>query len=1299
MGSDGTSESMPWLVDLVASSSGSFEMLPRQCLCEFLLHESLDRNESETGDKVEKAKYKLKQKIQVELLQYVKTLLFDSSADSKPSVEIIEYFLQRLYCKQASSRVLAAKSLQMVLCHSSEMEDDVETDLTMDHDDKEILFGWVSQLTLLPHFKDIKRTTGECLRQACTVENNPVAVGAYIKFLSCYHPADTLQDLSDLSLDVANVLVNRTTLINTLMPLTSNNPAIDYSVQNAFIRIFISYLPRALKIDKEAFSWSISQDQILVQWSNGYTATMHIFVAHAMVVLLSYGPPADNPKYFESLLEYWFPSEGDPPQAFLVDTSELALLLPDWLKLRMLSSKVVRLVDAALKDLEPNQLVLFVQSFGIPVETVSKLLSALDTVAQIDSKSIKQAVVDKPYMCQLVDVQQQRGAVSGNKFVSILSEYKEADESEVEIKPEIMDSSISQSTKLRDKPLEGSIISNIFKLFNPSNSSDSQRAIFDSFMKKIGSISIKKQTNSFIPEIQLQMTEALLSSNGKNLIIGLHKYLCYSCALFSVIYRCQSDEARMTLYLPLIETIINQSFNCKSPLLNLLSKHSANLLVTAEVMRLKSANTDKDARLDIKAKGFWRRGQTAFFDVRVTHVNSQTNANKDTKVVFKEHEQSKKREYLERVLEIEHASFTPLVFGTNGGVKVKLDQTEEEKLKMLKGNWNEKNTSELVTRLISLLKDSIENCNDSHRGQLGMFADWLKLIEPEIVKSCPDLEKDLLFSQFTSKSNDLSLSSRRQYLLALVIHHTNWSTIYRTINLCLNVRSSSKLNPSSVLDFLWAFVDIPRLWQGQNKNKSKHSDSSNVLALTVPQLLCVMDYVVREASPVSLKHLEQNFEENARIISLRLPLLLHCLNNQPDLVTAAVNYMMTVISGEDKMKSNVARNILIRLYTKLPHIIFKTKHEKIKFNLDDISITEAGVSSLDVFSHNVLSALASIGPDQKGKQRLHDLEMECRKMTASHPLLVLRQLPMIAASLHGRVNFEFSVFTSRNHLAYFTIIMGLLELMKPYIFHQRFQSSLQNIFAVYFEFIQAFSIKNKLAVPLTQRIIKFLSDYINSNCTKDCQIASKYSTVLEALAKKYPDLPYLQSVMRNKEIIPLESRMSIENNSLATVSTGRSGSKSNVEYSANYTRAQLSPILTQLSSKCSNDILSALYDLSNIAQRNPAVIKPAFDELKKLLFTSNIRCREVTYELVLIHLKNDPNCSSEFLPVYLSCLDSEDADVMLTALEHSAEVVILSQEYAKELLDRIFSLGISYGIDIKPYFVDILLLLKMQNGI
>lgn len=38
----GTSQSMPWLAELVESSEGSLDVLPVQCLCEFLLHEPTD---------------------------------------------------------------------------------------------------------------------------------------------------------------------------------------------------------------------------------------------------------------------------------------------------------------------------------------------------------------------------------------------------------------------------------------------------------------------------------------------------------------------------------------------------------------------------------------------------------------------------------------------------------------------------------------------------------------------------------------------------------------------------------------------------------------------------------------------------------------------------------------------------------------------------------------------------------------------------------------------------------------------------------------------------------------------------------------------------------------------------------------------------------------------------------------------------------------------------------------------------------------------------------------------------------
>ena len=72
-----------------------------------------------------------------------------------------------------------------------------------------------------------------------------------------------------------------------------------------------------------------------------------------------------------------------------------------------------------------------------------------------------------------------------------------------------------------------------------------------------------------------------------------------------------------------------------------------------EQLDLRSANSSPEARLDIKAGSFWYRGVNTFFDVRVTHINSTSNQNKETSRIFKDHENGKKRAYLQRVLEIE----------------------------------------------------------------------------------------------------------------------------------------------------------------------------------------------------------------------------------------------------------------------------------------------------------------------------------------------------------------------------------------------------------------------------------------------------------------------------------------------------------------------------------------------------------------------------------------------------------------------------------------------------------------------
>ena len=60
----------------------------------------------------------------------------------------------------------------------------------------------------------------------------------------------------------------------------------------------------------------------------------------------------------------------------------------------------------------------------------------------------------------------------------------------------------------------------------------------------------------------------------------------------------------------------------------------------------------------MKRGDFWSQGVTAFFDVRVTHVNSKCNQGKATSTIFKEQEEEKKRKYQQRVLDIEMGSFT-----------------------------------------------------------------------------------------------------------------------------------------------------------------------------------------------------------------------------------------------------------------------------------------------------------------------------------------------------------------------------------------------------------------------------------------------------------------------------------------------------------------------------------------------------------------------------------------------------------------------------------------------------------------
>ena len=85
-----------------------------------------------------------------------------------------------------------------------------------------------------------------------------------------------------------------------------------------------------------------------------------------------------------------------------------------------------------------------------------------------------------------------------------------------------------------------------------------------------------------------------------------------------------------------------------------------------ESLHGRTANRAGEARLDIRALGFWTRQQDAYFDVRVTHPKASLLSCQELRRQLEQNEQEKKRRYGQRVTEIERGSFTPLVFATNG---------------------------------------------------------------------------------------------------------------------------------------------------------------------------------------------------------------------------------------------------------------------------------------------------------------------------------------------------------------------------------------------------------------------------------------------------------------------------------------------------------------------------------------------------------------------------------------------------------------------------------------------------------
>ena len=103
-----------------------------------------------------------------------------------------------------------------------------------------------------------------------------------------------------------------------------------------------------------------------------------------------------------------------------------------------------------------------------------------------------------------------------------------------------------------------------------------------------------------------------------------------------------------------------------------------------------SANFRDGACLDVAMNGLWGgRYEKTYLDIRVFNPFAPSNRHSNQSTSYRKHENEKKREYEQRILNIEHATFSPIVMSCTGGLGRIATSTYKCLASLLAEKWNQ----------------------------------------------------------------------------------------------------------------------------------------------------------------------------------------------------------------------------------------------------------------------------------------------------------------------------------------------------------------------------------------------------------------------------------------------------------------------------------------------------------------------------------------------------------------------------------------------------------------------------------
>jgi integrator complex subunit 1 len=766
----GTSQSMIWLSELVESSQESVEALPVPCLCEFLLANQNQEKEQDGGEDhqdqlghLEKYKKKRTTKVKLserlaQLVQRLRDLVEGVSATPQSSWSVLHYFIDKLSSESTRRQQAALKCLETVLVK----EPDPLNGLTW----------FVPSIQQLKHLDKLKNDICKAFIKSCAaVMDVPLSRSLLVAIAQHTTEESALENLEELS----SVLHQRLPMVQRALSASRDKVGSGPCAQeviNALLFMMANALPVAMVIGLQVEEDSPIPENHIALFRDGdmtgriVTASL---VKFCIQILLSIDPSklgAPQKGQCERAMSFLFP-ENHPLRA-LGPSAQPIPLIDSSLRLSILQCSNASLVQQALLDSSTMDLVVTMETFGVPKSTIKLILENLDEAAVVSPASVEKCVLDPGGLSRAVELQIKRcGSSHGATFLKYLTQMAARERSKV--KTEIPADRLENRIASEDMDQSSTPVDVIPSLEIVNFSLSAFEECLQLFIQR-DSLSQTKLLN-----LLNQRSREYFSNAIDNLLKALRLVLSnlQSVPMFCnnplslFLLRNLSDIARESkmkseLLVPILQNIHSYSSEKGLSSISVITAHCL------EELGHREQQLGSDKRKDFLVK-FKRRLK----DPNMT-LGSHA-CTEDLKQVISEYP-----------MDAEGVIKTISALAYRRGKPLEAAHMYRDVLVSMK--------------------------TDGLRSAAGLLCDSIQAMIPDLVSTLHGLK--LLMSLALSPDRSGNLVPGQRLFLSQLVHSTSWSSVYHLLSTMLSEGNGCTLHPTASLDFMWACINRPGLWRG-----------------------------------------------------------------------------------------------------------------------------------------------------------------------------------------------------------------------------------------------------------------------------------------------------------------------------------------------------------------------------------------------------------------------------------------------------------------------------------------------------